>query len=982
MVTEQLIVNGVDIPLEGSLNPNLTYSIQDIKRLDKRKATYSKTITLPSSKVLNDLFNFIFEINIDGTFNPNLKADAVYLVDSQTILNGFIKLNSIDFLDNSMISYKCTLLGSTANFFTDLGEKELTDIQGLGDFNHKWNDIEQRASWDTSIEFQGSPIAFQYGRGYTYPLIDYGKSTDLETFLATDLYPSFYVKELWDRIFADAGFTYTSNFLSSAEKRFKQAIIPFNGDKFGMNSAQIADRMFTADTPSFVDSMTNIGLISNIGYPSKVSYVDVSDPAGLHNAGIFTVPGTGRYNISAAVNLTATFKPTIPAFTLAKANMYIKVTIKIVKYNLAGVASLKGSKVMLIAPDYTQDFQTGDTYSTTVNPSGVDTDYCKDVITAAGVIYPIPRNAPNPTNRLRVEVSDVLLGVGETVKVIVSAKVKQVGVYFLGGPNYPSGTINSQYYNTLSGEGYSGAIDLNIVNTGLFKATQVNTEYAFDDTIDMYGCLPRKIKQKDFVMSIINMFNLFVEPDINNPNNLNIEPREDFYNTEVNDWSKKLDVSNSLMYEPMGLLDASRYIFSYKADKDYYNEKYLESYDDIYGQREIIIDNEFLSNTNTNKIIFSPTPLVGQSSNDRVLSTIIKVDQYQQSKPTASNIRYLIYDGLKDTSTTWIHESAYQLQYPYAGHFDDPFTPTVDVNFGLPFEIYYDATYYTIVITNNNLYNEFHDVQIEEITDKDSKVVKGKFYLTPNDISTLSFKGQYFFNNAYHRLLKVDNYNPSEVALTKCEFLKLKTKDKYTAGTIVVDGGIDAVIGNETVPKMGLYLSNPKDGNSYNTRTTNIQGANNIVDRNAKNVEINGDSNVVSSDTKNIVIQNGSNNTIEGNIENITLINTSNVTVTESNVTYINGEIKGTGSIITVSSSFTADESITTYLCDTSAGDMNISLPATATIGKTWNFKKIAIDKSIRINSASLIDGAANLFIDALNNSYSIQFDGLTYKII
>jgi hypothetical protein len=328
MVTEQLIVNGVDIPLEGSLNPNLTYSIQDIKRLDKRKATYSKTITLPSSKVLNDLFNFIFEINIDGTFNPNLKADAVYLVDSQTILNGFIKLNSIDFLDNSMISYKCTLLGSTANFFTDLGEKELTDIQGLGDFNHRWNDIEQRASWDTSIEFQGSPIAFQYGRGYTYPLIDYGKSTDLETFLATDLYPSFYVKELWDRIFTDAGFTYTSNFLSSAEKRFKQAIIPFNGDKFGMNSAQIADRMFTADTPSFSASMTNIGAVSGDNYTSSVNYVDVSDPANLHNAGVFTAPATGRYNVSAAVDLTATFKP-LPLATV-KSKMYVKVTIGIV----------------------------------------------------------------------------------------------------------------------------------------------------------------------------------------------------------------------------------------------------------------------------------------------------------------------------------------------------------------------------------------------------------------------------------------------------------------------------------------------------------------------------------------------------------------------------------------------------------------------------------------------------------------------------
>ena len=54
MVREQLIINGVDVPLEGSLQPNLTYSIQDIKRLDKRKSTYSKTVTLPGSKIVND----------------------------------------------------------------------------------------------------------------------------------------------------------------------------------------------------------------------------------------------------------------------------------------------------------------------------------------------------------------------------------------------------------------------------------------------------------------------------------------------------------------------------------------------------------------------------------------------------------------------------------------------------------------------------------------------------------------------------------------------------------------------------------------------------------------------------------------------------------------------------------------------------------------------------------------------------------------
>ena len=970
MVTEQLIVNGIDIPLEGSLQPNLTYSIQDIKNLDKRKATYSKTITLPGSKILNDLFNFIFEINIDGTFNPNLKAAAIYLVDSQTILDGFIQLKDIHFLDNNHVIYKCVLLGTTANLFTDLGELELTDIQGLNDFEHPWNELEQRASWDTTIAYLGGTLPFQYGRGYTYPLLDYGKNTDLETFLATDLYPAFYVKELFNRIFVDAGYTYTSTFLNGTDKRFKRAVIPFNGDKFGLTSAQIGDRMFTADTPTFATSMANIG--GGIGAidQSFVDFVDVTDAGNIHNAGIFTAPSTGRYDISASVDVQAIYRPDPTAPETVKANVKTKVTL-FVQRNGATI----GSNSFFIAPDYTYNFPAlGGTYTTDANPTPPNNSYCQYVVydTSTSAYAPEPRLAPNPPNRLIVNISDYALYNSDEVKIIVVTQNQRVTTV----------TNIAEYYGA-TGNSYTGLYDINIVNTGLFKATQLNTEYAYLDDIDMYGCLPRKIKQKDFIMSIVNMFNLFIEPDVDNPNNLKIEPRDDFYSASVLDWSSKLDVSQDLIYSPMGLLDASRYIFSYKEDKDYYNEKYLESYADIYGQREVVINNEFLSNTNTNQIIFSPTPLVGQSSNDRVLSSIIKIDQYQQAQQTTSNIRYLIYDGLKATSSTWTHQGDVLLEYPFTGHFDDPFNATVDVNFGLPYEIYYDSTYYPITITNDNLYNEFHKKQIDEITDKDSKIVKGKFYLTPNDVSTLSFRNQYFFNNAYHRLLKVDNYNPSEVALTGCEFLKLKTKDKYTIGTVVVDGGINALIGDETVPLISRYTSNPNNGNSYNTRTSSVQGSNNLIDRNAKNIDIIGDNNIVSSDTKNVTIQ-GDNNVIESNLQNISLINTSNVTVTQSNTTYINGEVRGSGSVTTITATTTADELISTYLCDTTSANITVFLPDNNTIGKIWHFKKIAAGNTlqIRVNAPNSIDGVLTQNITTLNDSQTIQFDGATYKIL
>ena len=428
MVREQLIINGVDVPLEGSLNPALTYSIQDIKQLDKRKSTYSKTVTLPGSKVLNDLFNFIFEINIDGTFNANLKADAVYLVDSQTILNGFIRLNSVTFLDNSSVIYKCTLLGSTANFFTDLGEQELTDIQDLNDFEHSWNELEQIASWDTQIQFQGNPIPFQYGRGYVYPLLDYGQNTALESFAATELYPAFYVKELWDRIFADAGYTYTSNFLNNTgDKRFVRAIVPFNGDKFGLSSAQINNRKFVADTPTFISPMVNL---ESKEYPylnpdpsSFVSFTDVTDAGNIHNAGVFTVPGTGSYSISTSIEVTALFKP--DATEEVNSKSYTRLRLYVLRDDGSGGGLQEiGSNTTRFGPDYNYDFPIGGTYETTLNPTPPDDNYCTSILyqNNTDTMNPIPRTSPNPPNKMVVNLTDIPLFSGDLIKVKLVAR--------------------------------------------------------------------------------------------------------------------------------------------------------------------------------------------------------------------------------------------------------------------------------------------------------------------------------------------------------------------------------------------------------------------------------------------------------------------------------------------------------------------------------------------------------------------------------
>jgi hypothetical protein len=127
-----------------------------------------------------------------------------------------------------------------------------------------------------------------------------------------------------------------------------------------------------------------------------------------------------------------------------------------------------------------------------------------------------------------------------------------------------------------------------------------------------------------------------------------------------------------------------------------------------------------------------------------------------------------------------------QTKYPFMGHLDDPLASTTDINFGLP---RYIGLQSGTPVTNNNLYNAYWRKYINEITDKDSKLVKGSFYLTPADMEKLSFRHLYFFDGNYFRLNKIEDYDPINPSVNICEFLFLKTGPTFTATTGSVGGG-------------------------------------------------------------------------------------------------------------------------------------------------------------------------------------------------
>lgn len=348
------------------------------------------------------------------------------------------------------------------------------------------------------------------------------------------------------------------------------------------------------------------------------------------------------------------------------------------------------------------------------------------------------------------------------------------------------------------------------VDRGSLNLTSTTPQYVnlgYGDTIVINDTLPQGIFQKDFVASVIKMMNLYIIEDSVNERKLKIEPFVDFYQTDFHflqvndleeelmidnqdllllddeatqnlDWSYKVDRAKAMRITPMGELNGRYFEYKYKTDNDFYNEDYTKRYNQTYGDYIEDTGFEFSTEKQTAEVIFSPTPIVGYLGEDKKFSTIFKLTNTQntQSEDTMeSNLRIFQVRKVTGMSNWRIRNSGGNVgtvlnSYGYGGHLDNPITPTSDLNFGVPKELYFSlsAQYPTA-----NMYNAFWSSYVAEITDKNSKLLTCHVYLKLSDIFSLDFSKHIYIDGSLWRLNKVIDYNPSVPASTKCEFIKV-----------------------------------------------------------------------------------------------------------------------------------------------------------------------------------------------------------------
>ena len=331
----------------------------------------------------------------------------------------------------------------------------------------------------------------------------------------------------------------------------------------------------------------------------------------------------------------------------------------------------------------------------------------------------------------------------------------------------------------IGGGGFGVDIQTQIVVQpgGSFKignTVPVAVELEEGDTMKIEYTMPKSMKQRDFLKSIISMFNLYITQDKLATNVLEIIPYNEFYlafKDQAIDWSDKLDYSQEIGITPLSELSAKEYRLDFDTDSDYWSQSYRTKFNEGYGESRTVIDNDFILDTKSVKVVFAP-PVLREQVLGRTMVHLYKLEN-NVKVPDNFKPRVVFYKPLVECPTWNINYAGVNVPYttyPYGGHIDDPILPTTDVLFSAPREVLFSVGVYP---QNSNLYTEYYQRLIESIGDRNSRLLEGYFYLTPTDISNLDFRKVIKVGNHYFQLQKVDKYNPIANGLSYVSLFKI-----------------------------------------------------------------------------------------------------------------------------------------------------------------------------------------------------------------
>ena len=733
----KIVLSTGELDVAETVSVPITFNIGDIRDLTSRKGTFSKTIVLDGTKNNNDLLGHYYDVNIQaGTFNINTLTKCQLIQNGVPILDeALLQLVSVNKVQSNNsyedeVSYTVLIKDSRAEFFTAITNANLTDLD-FSDLNHTWDATAIVSSFVNTV-----------ADGYKYVM----PFNNTNSYSANEFKPAIYAKTYFDRIFAVAGFTYTWTELTAAH--FDKLLIPYNGDT---NDQDYNDYRVEATNTWTTTNVQATGYNVTFSEAVDSGWSEVIDTQGIFD------PTTGQY--------------TSPFNTNAQAGEHYMYTLNIggsisldntsggtaVLSNIVG-GSIDENKYRVFARISVAGVGNAIVYGSSIT---VDYPTGSPLATGSTTILTFAESLPIPavTNGLipGIAVGDV--------------QVLEVGVEVVGTQNgVVQGNGLGTNYWIASGGGFTFVdvnvvLDLTTINMVVLPSNNIQVS---GSTLTMNQYVPVEVKQSDFVKAIFQMYNLYIEQDVDNPYNLILRHRDEYYDSGAEkDWSAKLakDRPQELMFLPD--VTNKKLKLTYAPDDDGPNVAYTQATNEIYGQIEYTFENEYVKDVDVKELLFSPTP---------VYRTVFGayVPNIAGAAPNV-NIR-ILYDGGVGTCQPYdIVEFGTTgefglINYPVTGHFNDPLYPTFDINFGTNDYYFYEVG----TLTNNNLYNLYWRRTVNQINV--GKMLTAYFDLDEVDIQSLKLNDRIYIDNSWWNINKISDYNANNNQLTKVELISVDTE--------------------------------------------------------------------------------------------------------------------------------------------------------------------------------------------------------------
>jgi hypothetical protein len=738
----KIVLSTGELDVAENVSLPITFNIGDIRDLTSRKGTFSKTVVLEGTKNNNELLGHYYDVNIQaGTFNINTLTKCQVIQNGVPILDeALLQLVSVNKVqaNNSYedeVSYSVLIKDSRAEFFTAITNANLTDLD-FSDLNHIFDATGIVSSFANTVV-----------DGYKYVM----PYNDTNSYVANEFKPGIYAKTYFDRIFAVAGFTYTWSELATAH--FDKLIIPYNGDT---NNQSYEDYRVEATNTWTTTNVQATGY--NLTFQEAVNsgWSEVIDSQGIFN------PSTGQYTSPFSTNAIGGESYTY--------NLSIGGTISL--------DNTSGAIAWLSMPSTFTHIYNRYRVFAVVNVAGLGNVivYGANAVVRYTSLAPLANGSTTilsiaETLSLPAVVNGTSLGItsGDIQILNIGVEVKSFQDLACTLPMSPIFGTNGQVFTqAIFPYNYvpvNVVLDLTTINMVVLPSSNIQVS---GSTLVMNEFVPVEVKQSDFVKAIIQMYNLYVEQDVDNPYNLILRHRDEYYDSGAEkDWSEKLakDRAQELVFLPD--LTKKKLKLTYAPDEDSPNVAYTQATNEIYGQIEYTFDNEYVKDVDTKELLFSPTP---------VYRTVFGayVPNIAGLAPNI-NIR-ILYDGGVGTCQSYdIVEFGTTgefglINYPMIGHFNDPIYPTFDINFGTNDYYFYEVG----SLTNNNLYNLYWRRTVNQINV--GKMLIAFFDLDEVDIQSLKLNDRIYIDNSWWNINKVSDYNANNNQLTKVELISVDTE--------------------------------------------------------------------------------------------------------------------------------------------------------------------------------------------------------------